>query len=319
MSPAAPSPEVVVVGTLAFDDVETPAGARRGVLGGSAVYFGVAASCFARVGLVGVVGADFPREHTALLERRGLDLAGVEVKADGRTFHWAGRYAGTMDQAETLATDLNVLASFAPRLPAAWRAAPYVFLANTDPGIQASVLDQLERPRLVVLDTMNLWIRIARPALEAVLRRVDGLVINDAEARQLSGRGNLIAAGRALLDLGPRFVILKKGEHGSFLFSRERSFALPSYPVEQVVDPTGAGDSFAGGVMGHLAAAGAEDVAAVPRAMLYGTVVASFTVSDFSLGALAGLTRAEIETRAAELERFTSWSGGPGDGSRTRG
>jgi sugar/nucleoside kinase (ribokinase family) len=302
-SPPEP-PDLVVVGTLAFDDVETPSGARRGVLGGSAVYFGVAASCFARVGLVGVVGADFPREHTALLAGRGIDLAGLEVRPDGRTFHWAGRYEGTLDQAETVATDLNVLASFAPRLPEAYRDAPYVFLANTDPSIQASVLDQLRSPRFVALDTMNLWIRIAQPALKQVLRRVDGLVINDAEARQLTGKGNLIAAGRALLDLGPRFVILKKGEHGSFLFSRERSFALPSYPVEHVVDPTGAGDSFAGGILGHLAATGGTGIADVARAMLYGTVVASFTVSDFSLGALAGLTREQVEGRAAELRRF---------------
>jgi sugar/nucleoside kinase (ribokinase family) len=294
------------VGTLAFDDVETPAGTRRGLLGGSATYFGVAASCFARVGVVGVVGADFPAEHVALLERRGIDLAGLETRADGRTFHWSGRYEGAMDQAETLVTDLNVLADFAPRLPEAYRDAPFVFLANTDPKVQSAVLDQLRAPKLVAMDTMNLWIRIALPALKKVLQRVDGLVVNDAEARQLTGRGNLIAAGRALLGFGPKFVILKKGEHGSFLFSRERSFALPSYPVEHVVDPTGAGDSFAGGVFGHMAGAGATGAADVARAMLYGTVVASFTVSDFSLGALADLSREQVENRAAELRKFIS-------------
>jgi sugar/nucleoside kinase (ribokinase family) len=297
-------PDLCVVGTLAFDDVETPSGARRGVLGGSATYFGVAASCFAKVGVVGVVGADFPPEHVAFLTRRGIDLAGLETKTDGRTFHWAGRYEGTMDQAETLVTDLNVLADFAPRLPDAYRDAPFVFLANTDPKVQASVLDQLRNPKLVALDTMNLWIRIAKPALERVLRRVDGLVLNDMEARQLTGRGNLIAAGRALLGMGPRFVIVKKGEHGSFLFGRERSFALPSYPLEAVVDPTGAGDSFAGGVLGHLAAAGATGARDVAQGMLYGTVVASFTVSDFGLGALADLSREQVESRAAELRKF---------------
>lgn len=297
-------PDLCVVGTLAFDDVETPSGARRGVLGGSATYFSVAASCFAKVGVVGVVGADFPREHRALLESRGIDLAGLEVKADGRTFHWAGRYEGSLDQAETLATDLNVLATFAPQLPDAFRRAPCVFLANIDPAIQEAVLDQLVAPRLVAMDTMNLWIRIAQPKLREVLARVDGLVLNDAESRQLTGRGNLIAAGRALLELGPRFVIVKKGEHGSFLFSRERSFALPSYPIEHVVDPTGAGDSFAGGVFGWLAAGGRLGIGDVIQAMLYGTVVASFTVSDFSLDALRTLTRERVEARAAELRRF---------------
>lgn len=305
---AARVPELCVVGTVAFDDVETPSGSRRGVLGGSATYFSTAASLFARVGLVGVVGADFPAPHREFLAGRGIDLAGLDVKADGRTFHWAGRYEGTLDQAETLATDLNVLSSFAPVLPPAFRRAPCVFLANIDPAIQAAVLDQLEAPRLVAMDTMNLWIRIADPGLRAVLRRVDGLVLNDAEARQLTGRGNLIQAGRALLDLGPRFVIVKKGEHGSFLFSRERSFALPSYPVEHVVDPTGAGDSFAGGVFGWLAARPRADgpvpVDEVVQAMLYGTVVASFTVQDFSLDALRPLTRERVEARAAELRRF---------------
>ena len=301
-----PVPQLCVVGTIAFDDIETPSGVRRGVLGGSATYFSVAASNFAKTGVVGDVGGDFPREHVALLERRGLDLAGLVTRPEGRTFHWAGRYEGNLDQAETLATDLNVLASFAPRLPEAFRDAPFVFLANTDPTIQASVLDQLRAPRFVAMDTMNLWIRIARPALEKVLRRVDGLLINDAEARQLTGHGNLIAAGRALLGFGPRFVILKKGEHGSFLFSAARSFALPSYPVESVVDPTGAGDSFAGGVLGYLAGAGLTGIDDVCRGMLYGTALASFTVSDFSLGAIRDLTRERIEQRAAELRTFIS-------------
>jgi sugar/nucleoside kinase (ribokinase family) len=300
-------PPLCVVGTLAFDDVETPSGRRERVLGGSATYFSVAASYFARVGLVGVVGADFPPGFRRVLEARGVDLSGLEVKPEGATFHWSGRYEGTMDQAETLVTDLNVLSEFAPRLPEALRACPYVFLANTEPRIQLSVLDQLVKPRLVVADTMNLWIDVARDDLGRVLRRVDGLVINDAEARMLSGDHNLIAAGRRLLELGPRFVIVKKGEHGSFFFSRERSFALPSYPLEVVVDPTGAGDSFAGGVMGWLAGTGGRRGADVCRAMLYGTVVASYTVSDFSLDALAALDRPRLDARAGELERFTSF------------
>jgi len=305
------TPDLVVVGTLAFDDVETPAGRRQGVLGGSATYFSIAASSFCRVGLVGVVGADFPQAHLALLERHGVDLAGLEVKADGRTFHWSGRYEGTMDQAQTLATDLNVLSGFTPRLPEAYRRARCVFLANIDPTIQAAVLDQLlapegGAPRLVAMDTMNLWIRIAEPALRRVLARVDGLFVNDAEARQLTGRANLIAAGRALLELGPRFVIVKKGEHGAFLFSRERSFALPSYPVESVVDPTGAGDSFAGAVMGFAATSTRPDPARLCEALLYGTVMASFTVSDFSLGALEHLKRAALEERVAAFRAFVA-------------
>lgn len=296
--------DLCVVGTLAFDDVATPAGRREGILGGSATYFSVAASYFARVGLVGVVGADFPPAFRRVLEAHGVDLSGLEVDAGGRTFHWSGRYAGAMEQAETLATDLNVLATFSPRLPEAFRRAPYVFLANTDPRIQAAVLDQLTAPRLVVMDTMNLWIDVAREPLLEVMRRVDGVIINDAEARALARQPNLIAAGKALLELGPRFLIVKKGEHGSFLFSRERLFALPSYPLERVVDPTGAGDSFAGGILGYLAGAGEGYTAHLCRAMIYGTVVASFTVSDFSLDGLAGRPRADLDARARELEAF---------------
>lgn len=300
-------PSLCVVGTLAFDDVQTPSGTRSGILGGSATYFGVASSYFTNVGIVGVVGEDFPDDFRGVLTRHDLDLTGLEVNPGGQTFHWSGRYEGNMDQAETLVTDLNVLETFAPTLPEAYRECPYVFLANTDPKIQMSVLDQLKSPRLVVMDTMNLWIDIARDALLDVMARVDGLVINDAEAKALSGQDNLIAAGRALLAFGPRFVIVKKGEHGSFLFSERRLFALPSYPLEQVVDPTGAGDSFAGGLMGFLAGENAQRIDDICRAMLYGTVVASFTVSDFSLDELGNLDRGVLEERATELRRFISF------------
>ena len=298
------TPALCVVGTLAFDDVETPAGAREGILGGSATYFGVASSYFAKVGIVGVVGEDFPDEFRSVLSRHDLDLAGLEVNSGGKTFHWSGRYEGDMDQAQTLVTDLNVLETFAPALPDTYRDCPYVFLANTDPKIQMDVLDQLRDPRLVVLDTMNLWIDIARAGLLAVMRRVDGIVINDAEAKSLTGQDNLIAAGRALLDLGPRFAIVKKGEHGSFLFSEKRLFALPSYPLDRVVDPTGAGDSFAGGLMGYLAGTHSQRIDDVCEAMLYGTVVASFTVSDFSLDVLGNLDRDTLDERVEELHRF---------------
>lgn len=297
-------PSLCVVGTLAFDDVATPAGQRQGILGGSATYFSVAASYFTRVGLVGVVGQDFPADFRSVLESHGVDLSGLQVDVAGKTFHWSGRYEGAMDQAQTLATDLNVLAAFSPRLPESLRRAPYVFLANTEPRIQASVLDQLIEPQLVVMDTMNLWIDVAREPLLEVMSRVDGVIINDAEARALARQSNLIAAGRALLDVGPRFLIVKKGEHGSFLFSRERLFALPSYPLDQVVDPTGAGDSFAGGIMGYLAGVRGGNTRDLCHAMVYGTVVASFTVSDFSLDALVQRSRAEFDARASELQAF---------------
>ena len=307
--PAA-TPTLVVVGTVAFDDIETPAGRRDGILGGSATYFGVAASWFTDVGIVGVIGEDFPDDYRAVLARHKLDLAGLEIAEGGKTFHWAGRYEGTMNEAQTLVTDLNVLETFAPKLPASFREAPYVFLANTDPRIQASVLDQLASPKLVVMDTMNLWISIAREPLLGVMKRVDGVILNDQEARDLSGHSNLVAAGRWVLENGPRaFVIVKKGEHGSFLFSKERLLALPSFPLDEVVDPTGAGDSFAGGVMGWLAGHdAASDGAPTPRelaeAMLRGTVVASHTVSDFGLDRLGHLLPDQIEQRATEFRPF---------------
>jgi sugar/nucleoside kinase (ribokinase family) len=299
-------PTLAVVGTVAFDDVETPSGAARGVLGGSATYFSVAASLFTRVALVAVVGEDFPDAHRRLLSGRDIDLSGLETAAGGRTFHWGGRYDASMDVATTLATDLNVLATFSPSLAPPVRRAPYVFLANMAPSTQARVLDQLEARRLVVADTMNYWIAHERDGLLAVLPRVDGLVVNDQEARALAGRRNLIAAGRGLLGLGPRFVVVKKGEHGAFLFARDRSFALPSYPLEVVVDPTGAGDSFAGGLLGALAASGGTSTSDVAAAMVYGTVAASFAVSAFSLDGLARATRADVEARAQELRRFVA-------------
>jgi sugar/nucleoside kinase (ribokinase family) len=301
---AARACHLVVVGTVALDDVATPAGEAKGVLGGSATYFSVAASLFARVGLVGVVGGDFPPAFRDVLAGRDIDLTGLVTAREGRTFHWSGRYDGAMAVATTLETDLNVLATFAPVLSREHREAKYVFLANTAPSIQLDVLSQLRAPRLVVADTMNLWIHTERPALLEVLKRVDGLTVNDEEARALAGTRNLIAAGRRLLGLGPKFAVVKKGEHGAFLFARDRSFALPSYPLEEVLDPTGAGDSFAGGLMGSLAASGGSSTADVARAMVCGTVAASYAVSTFSLLGLARVSRADVEKRAEELRRF---------------
>jgi sugar/nucleoside kinase (ribokinase family) len=295
---------LVVVGTVALDDVATPAGEAKSVLGGSATYFSVAASLFTRVGLVGVVGGDFPPAFRDVLATRDIDLSGLVTAREGRTFHWSGRYDAAMAVATTLETDLNVLATFAPVLSPEHRGAGYVFLANTAPSIQLDVLSQLRSPRLVVADTMNLWIHTERPALLEVLKRVDGLTVNDEEARALAGTRNLIAAGRRLLGFGPKFAVVKKGEHGAFLFARDRSFALPSYPLEEVLDPTGAGDSFAGGLMGSLAASGGASTADVARAMVYGTIAASYAVSTFSLEGLARVSRADVEGRAEELRRF---------------
>jgi sugar/nucleoside kinase (ribokinase family) len=288
-----------VVGTVALDDVATPAGEARAILGGSATYFSVAASLFTRVGLLAVVGEDFPATYRALLTGRDIDLTGLEEAKGGRTFHWAGRYDGAMNAATTLQTDLNVLQTFRPRLSAAHRASPFVFLGNLTPAVQLEVLSQLQSPRLVVADTMNLWIATARDAIAEVLRKVDGVLVNDEEAKSLTGERNLIAAGRRLLTLGPKFAIVKKGEHGAFLFGKERSFALPAYPLEKVVDPTGAGDSFGGGLMGSLAAAGRASIPDVAA-----TVTASYAVSTFGPEGLAKVTRDEVEERAQELRRF---------------
>jgi sugar/nucleoside kinase (ribokinase family) len=307
MTTPVPVAPLLVVGSVALDDVRTPAGEAKGILGGSAAYFSVAASLFTRVALVADVGADFPTGYRDVLAGKDIDLAGLATVRDGRTFHWGGRYDASMDVATTLVTDLNVLGTFSPTLSPSARRAPYVFLANMAPATQSAVLAQLTDARLVVADTMNYWIANEREALGEVLSHVGGLVVNDEEARALAAERNLIAAGRRLLALGPRFVVVKKGEHGAFLFARDRSFALPSYPLEVVRDPTGAGDSFAGGLMGALAAAGGTKTADVVAAMVYGTVTASFAVSEFGLDALAKVTRAEVEARAAELRRFVTF------------
>jgi len=297
---------LLVVGSLAFDTIETPSGRREEELGGSAVYFSLAASVFGPVRLVGPVGEDFPLALVEGWRARGIDAAGLEVVRGGRTFRWSGRYAGDMNAAETLRTELNVLGTFRPKVPAAFRDSAFVFLANTHPATQASVLSQVDRPRFVLADTMNLWIETERPALLDLLRRVDGLLLNDGEARMLAGERNLIAAGRAILRLGPKWVIVKKGEHGSFLFSADHFYALPAYPAERVVDPTGAGDTFAGGLMGSLARDGAADLGSLKRGMLHGTVTASFTVERFGTGGIAAVDAAAADGRHREFLRFVS-------------
>jgi len=291
---------LLAVGTVAFDSIETPFEARTEVLGGSATHFAYAARLFGPVELVAVVGSDFPATTLKRFVQLGIGTRGIEV-AEGKTFRWSGRYEADWNTRHTLDTQLNVFERFDPKIPAEQRATRFLFLANAQPAVQMRALEQLRAPELVVADTMNLWIDTKLGELEALLGRIHGLVLNEEEARMLTGRRNLFQAGRLLLEKGPRFVILKKGEHGAFLLGREARFALPAYPVEDVVDPTGAGDSFAGGFMGSLAAAGRVDAASLRRAMLYGTVTASFCVEGFGVEGLEPVDRARLERRFQEL------------------
>lgn len=291
---------LLVVGTLAYDTVETVVERRSEILGGSATYFALGASRFAPVGLVGVVGEDFQKADVELLKRAGVDVAGLET-ARGRTFRWTGRYEGDWNKRVTLETQLNVLATFDPKVPAPLRASKFVFLANASPQVQLKALEQVEAPSFTMVDTMNLWIDTAPDALRALLRKVDAIVLNDEEARMLTGERNLIKAAGGVLGLGPRYVVLKKGEHGAFVMGGDVHFALPAYPVENVVDPTGAGDSFAGGFMGYIASEGNHDPRTLRRAMLYGTITASYCVQSFGVDSLRALTRAQIDERFHEL------------------
>ncbi|MEZ5965383.1 MAG: PfkB family carbohydrate kinase [Planctomycetota bacterium] len=296
---------VLVVGSVAFDSIETPHGKRDKCLGGSASYFGLAARLFTPVQLVSVVGEDFPADYRQLLAGAGVDVSGLEGKK-GKTFAWSGRYSADMNVRETLHVELNTFGGFAPQVPEAYRATRFLFLANGSPATQASVLDQIRDPRFVVADTMNLWIDNEKDALLSLLRRVDGLILNDEEARMLTGESNLIRAGERVLALGPKLVILKKGEHGAFLFSTFFQFALPAYPTAVVVDPTGAGDSFAGGFMGYLAGQGTLNVGHMKRAIAYGTVTASVTVEGFGVDTIAACDREQIERRYADLMQFVA-------------
>jgi sugar/nucleoside kinase (ribokinase family) len=291
---------LLVTGSIGIDTVETPAGRRDNVIGGSAVYFSYAASFFAPVRLVGVVGEDAPKELFKVFEGRDVDAGGLEVRKGSKTFRWHGSYVKDLNEAESIQTDLNVLAERAPKIPDNFRDSRYVFLANTHPAVQMQMLESLPQRTLAVADTMDLWINVARDELGSLLRRVDGLVLNYDEAELLTGKRNTVAASRAILAMGPSFVVVKKGEHGCILVHKDGIAALPAYPTETVVDPTGAGDSFAGGLMGHLAAAhkhGPLAFETLRRGLAHGTVIASFTIEDFSLERLAALTRAQLADR----------------------
>ena len=299
---------LIAIGTLAYDSIETVNEQRENVLGGSVVHFGVAAAQFGPLRTVGVVGSDFRDGDLQRLRDAGLDCAGVEV-AEGKTFRWGGRYEADWNTRHTLFTDLNVFEHFDPKVPESYRDSRFVFLANAAPAIQAVALDQCPEAEFVVADTMNLWIDIALDDLRALLTRLDGLVLNDEEARMLSGESNLIRAARKVREMGPRYVILKKGEHGAFLVGEDAHFAIPAYPVTEVIDPTGAGDSFAGGFMGYVAASESLEARTLRRAMLYGTVTASFCVEGFGPDGLlqgGGPLRARIESRFNELLDITS-------------
>lgn len=298
---------LLVVGSIALDSVETPTDRRDDVLGGSAVYFSYAASYFAPVRLVGVVGADWPAEHTALLRSRRIDTAGLEVVAGAQTFRWRGKYQPNMNDRETLEVHLNVFGDFNPRIPEAFRGCRFLFLGNGSPRLQLQVLDQVPEAELRVADTMDLWITTEHDQLLKLLRRIDGLVLNDSEARLLTDEENLVRAGERVRRLGPKFVIIKKGEHGAMFFGEHETFVMPAYPTPQVVDPTGAGDSFAGGMMGYLAERGAFDHRALKTAMAYGTVVASFNVEDFSLERMKQIERSALDRRVDEFRQMLSF------------
>jgi len=299
---------LLVTGSIGIDTVEAPTGKAVDALGGSGTYFACAASLFGPVRLVGVVGDDCPPGFLAPLESNPrIDLAGLEVRPGSRTFRWHGRYHDDVNQRDTLAVELNVLAEVGPTVPEAFRDSRYVFLANTHPALQIEMLGQIRRPQLVVADTMDLWITTERDVLMDLLGRLDGLILNDSEAQLLTGRPNVVAAGAEIAKMVRRFVVVKKGEHGSLLFADGRASALPAYPTPNVVDPTGAGDSFAGAMMGYVASRDAADAATLRKAMAYGTVTASFVLEDFSLNALAGVSRRDIDRRLREFRQASSF------------
>src|SRR3954451_8333521 len=295
---------LLVTGSIGIDTVETPFGKRENVIGGSAIYFSYAASFFTPVRLVGAVGEDAPGEMFKVFGDQDVDTTGLEVRKGSKTFRWHGSYVKDLNEAVSVQTDLNILAEAAPKIPEKFLDSKYIFLANTHPVLQQQMAASLKSPKLIVADTMNLWINTARPELLKTLKMIHGLVLNDGEARLLTEKKNLIEAAREVLKMGPKFVVIKKGEHGCLMCSGDDVFVLPAYPADQVVDPTGAGDSFAGGMMGYLATQGGSiSPATIKRALAFGTVVASFTIADFSLGGLKAATRDAIDERWLQLKQ----------------
>lgn len=295
--------DVVIIGTLAYDNVETPFGKRDNLLGGSATYASLACSFFAKPGVVAIVGDDFAETDKELLQNKGVVLDGVEVK--GKTFRWGGKYQYDMNTAETLKTELNSLLEFNPQLPESYQHAQFIFLANTDPELQLSVISQAKNPKLIVLDTMNLWIDIKREKLLEVIGKVNVLLLNDGEARQLFKTVNLTICAREALKLGPQYVIIKKGEHGALLFTKTgKHFNAPGYPLEIIKDPTGCGDCFAGGFVGYIAKKKEINEETIRKAIVYGSTIASFNAEDFSVERIKRLTTEEIESRYQEMKEI---------------
>ena len=299
---------ILVVGSIAYDTVATPSGQVEDALGGSATFFASAARFFSPVKMVAVVGEDFDAAELEFLRTQGVDTSGISVES-GKTFRWSGSYGQELGDAETLATHLNVFENFRPAVPEASRGEDFVFLANIDPELQLSVLEQMSRPKMVVCDTMNFWIDGKRDALLRLLQRVDVLLLNETEAKSLAGERNVVRAARAIGGMGPSRVVVKMGEHGVLFAEGDRLLRLPAYPLEEVRDPTGAGDTFAGGFVGSLAESGDFSPGGVKRALLYGAVTASFAVEAFSMERLVELNRAEIDARYATLRRIGGWDG----------
>jgi sugar/nucleoside kinase (ribokinase family) len=297
---------VLVVGSVALDSVETPFGKAENVIGGSGTFFSASASHLAPVQLVGVVGDDYPMDQLEPLRARGVDMAGLE-QAPGRSFRWRGRYRHDLNSAETLETHLGVFSHFSPKIPAQFRSAPFVFLANIDPRLQLDVLRQVDKPKLVACDTMNFWIESRRPDIVDLIKHVDLITLNDGEARQLTDCTNLVKAARWIMERGPSMVIIKKGEHGAFLFKERSIFFAPAYPLEDVFDSTGAGDSFAGGFMGYVARSGDLSDASLRRAVIYGSAMGSFAVERFSVQRLLEITPDDIAARVADFKRLVAF------------
>lgn len=295
---------LLVVGSVAFDSVKTPFGEVENALGGSATFFSTSASYFTKVNLVAVIGQDFPEEHLTFLKSKGVNLDGLQ-KVDGKTFRWKGEYGYALNEAKTLETHLNVFQSFNPVLPASYRDAEIVFLANIDPDLQYNVLEQVRKPKWVACDTMNYWIEGKKSALLKILKKVDLLLINDGEARQLAGEPNLVNAAKIILNMGPKTLIIKRGEYGALMFNGKTLFAVPAFPLEKIFDPTGAGDTFAGGVMGYLSKTRSFDDHHLRRAIICGSVMASFNVEAFSLDRLRHLSQNEISARSRAFKELT--------------
>jgi len=297
---------VLVVGSVALDSVETPFGKAEDVLGGSATFFSASASHLTKVSVVGVVGSDYPMEKLEPLKKRGVDFSGLE-QAEGKSFRWRGRYRHDLNSAETLETHLGVFSHFSPKIPDALKSRPYVFLANIDPRLQLEVLKQVKKPKLIACDTMNFWIQSRRPDIIELLKYVDLMTLNDSEARQLTEKANLVQAAQWIMARGPRHVIIKKGEHGAFMFTANSIFFAPAFPLESVFDPTGAGDAFAGGFIGYLAATDDLSEANMRRAVIFGSVMGSFAVEKFSIERLITVTRAEIDQRVKDMRRLVTF------------